>query len=129
MKTWKQIYTVGITKAYAEIKEGVVTRKTYNGNILEIFIDTDPSTPGAEHVIRIPSIRTTDGMTIDEFVVEGSIIKFDDERGQPYGRYKITTYDSFISIDGMNIIDLIGRTNRTTNFFRYADKTTSQGNG
>ena len=58
------MFSVGIAKVDAEIREGVVTRKTYNGNILEIFIDTDPSTPGAEHVIRIPSIRTTDGMTV-----------------------------------------------------------------
>jgi hypothetical protein len=138
MKTWEQIAEIinakqllsgalavfmlvaGVVKANALEREGVVTQKRYNEDILEIFIDTDPNTPGAEHIITIPSIYTTNGTIIDEFTDKGTIIRFDDEKGATGGRYVRNPSSSIISIDGTNIIDIVG--DREAVLYPYANK-------
>jgi len=99
---------MNIAIAAAKEMEGVVVRKVYNGDELQIFVDTDPNTPGADNIIMIPRIDHPTYMPIDEFVNEGSKIKFDDEHGAPYGRYNRNPGFTIISIDGTNIIDLVG---------------------
>jgi hypothetical protein len=65
MKNWK-IKIIGMFAfllatglLYAAEIEGVVTQRRYNEDDLDIFVDTDTNTPGAEYMIRVPNIYSS----------------------------------------------------------------------
>jgi hypothetical protein len=66
----------GGVKAAAIEREGVVTQKRYDGEILEIFIKTDANNLGADNIITIPDIYSITGTAIDEFTERGTVVRF-----------------------------------------------------
>ena len=119
MKTWKQIYTGGmlvllltggITKAYADEIVGIVLEKRYTpGKALQVFLDTD-GTLGADTMLQIHGVYNSGSasMALDMAIGVGSEIRFEDFFATQMGRFRQISGRDVISIDGDNVLDIVG---------------------
>jgi hypothetical protein len=105
------MFTVGISKAEAEHKIGVVLEKRTTAFLAAIFIDTNPESglDIYDSVITIQQISSHRvAILLNRLIQEGSIIEFDDT-----GYYRDfggivrgLNSSSIISIDGRNVYDI-----------------------
>ena len=117
MNTWKQIctvgllallLTVGITKAYAEIKEGVVFNKQQEGSDVRLFLKVNKEDLRPyDHTLMLIATNSMglSGSVLNMMIEKGTIIKFEDEgMSSLYGVYN-GDQRRIIEVDGMFILD------------------------